>query len=643
MQASWAWLTPDPGTVVIFTGIALLIVFAIWSGIRLRGGVRRVSRSLDEARRELEQTGGRLALPDLFETLDERLSSLKVVGQAWQSFSATLLLPLLPGQPIRQTIRIEKFFNQALLRRSGIDPRLHGAMPNLLVGGGLFFTFIGLILALHAASGSVVSNNIEESRNALHGLLNAASLKFASSLFGLGLSIAYLIFYKRCLRQLDDSTERFCEVVAARIPPVSPHLLAQESNDLLNQQLAAQQQLVTDLAVRLGERLDESFNRRLAEQMEPLRAAIERMAEGMGRMNQDALHDMVARFSQVLQDTAGEQLSGLAATLGGMCAGLDRLTEGFGEIQSTLRSAGQAAATDIAGAMESAAHEMKAASEASRLVMLAAADGMGAGIGAAIAQVSDVISELQARLSAGSEAAAERLREGADATMRAVGEAASGLGAGAEEAVARIRDGAAETARALEEAGRSLTAEANHAAQSFSATIRNAASGFGEQIEALRRGFSELPARMEDIVAALRAQGEAASAATSRLGPAAEALQSAAAQASAATTALHEVGDRFAALDATLSGTAEAQAAAGHRSAELAIAMIEASRRFEGLDRQLGAVLRELEAGLETMQEKIVSFVGEVDLSTERAVRSLAAQVEELRETLELWPQRQEA
>jgi hypothetical protein len=79
-----------------------------------------------------------------------------------------------------------------LLRSLDVDLRYHAALPNLLVGAGLLFTFLGLAAALSIAGG-VVSGTSNERNEALRMLLEAASFKFLTSLTGLALSLAYAL------------------------------------------------------------------------------------------------------------------------------------------------------------------------------------------------------------------------------------------------------------------------------------------------------------------------------------------------------------------------------------------------------------------------------------------------------------------
>jgi chromosome segregation ATPase len=557
--------------------------------------------SIQRAKALVESKGDRRALPETFETLDDEICALPIVGGPWRRFSATLLLPNQPSRPIHQTVMAERFFNGSLLEQTGLNARLQLAMPNILVGGGLLLTFFGLIMALDAAAASVGAADIATSRAGLHALLQAAGFKFRSSLAGLGFSIVYLILYKQRIHKLEKAIRSFCDALAERMPMVSPHFLAQESNKLLDQQLSAQQQLVNDLVTGLGDRLDGSFNARLAEQMEPLRAAIDKMAASMSTMNQDALKDMIGSFGQVLRDTAGSQLSQLAGTLTAVSERLEGFSSGFAEVQAELKAAGQNAASELSASMAEAARQMLAASEASRAAVSEGTNGMGAKLGEALSMMTNSLEQLHDRLTASGDSAASRMQAGAE-----------------------------ETSRIMTAAGIEMQAKARIAAEEFSSRIAMAAAGFGQQIEPLKAILGELPGKLQLATNALAEQTSAADAAASRLQPVSAMLERAGSHVADATALLPALTAELLRLEQALQTTTAAQSNAYTGVSDLAKSLDDALGRFQGLDRELGAVFSELETGLLKIQEQVVHFAQEVDNSTARAVGSLQGAIENL-------------
>src|SRR5207248_11189913 len=120
---------------------------------------------------------------------------LRPLARLWSADRETLILPADHSpRPIRTTLRPDVLFDLGLLRMVGLRPRYHAAMPGMLVGAGLLFTFLGLAIALLAAGDVVAGADQVQRQLGLHQLLNAASFKFYTSLAGLALSIAYTLF-----------------------------------------------------------------------------------------------------------------------------------------------------------------------------------------------------------------------------------------------------------------------------------------------------------------------------------------------------------------------------------------------------------------------------------------------------------------
>ena len=96
-----------------------------------------------------------------FEAISSDLLQLPYVGPRWRQYRETLVIPVVPGRPIRATAHAEQWFDLSLCADAGLDQRYHAALPNLLVGAGLLFTFFGLTVALSMAS-EIVAEGISQ-------------------------------------------------------------------------------------------------------------------------------------------------------------------------------------------------------------------------------------------------------------------------------------------------------------------------------------------------------------------------------------------------------------------------------------------------------------------------------------------------
>jgi hypothetical protein len=222
------------GPWAILAVIVLLAGWATASGYRLLMRTDKLMAELKRATGLIERTSGARGFADRFDAVAPDLADNTVLGSRWQAWQPTLLRQ--PDGLIRATERSEDWFDLGLLRAPsvGLDPRYHAALPGLLVGAGLLFTFFGLAIALHSASGIVAADVTQAQRNAaLHELLSAASFKFWTSVAGLLLSILYALFRKARLHKVETALETFRAALDARAPLVTAVQLQAETNALL--------------------------------------------------------------------------------------------------------------------------------------------------------------------------------------------------------------------------------------------------------------------------------------------------------------------------------------------------------------------------------------------------------------------------
>jgi hypothetical protein len=330
---------------------ATFLAWTIRIGRPVNAAVDQLSLGLAALRRELEQVGTPVEAAARYEAMHDNLSRHPLLGEVWVALDSTLAKPKQPGRPLRQTVEARHFFNHELLRKQGADMRAAQAHANMLVGFGLFLTFIGLVLALKAAGASLSADEAAQMRAGLQRLLAAVATKFWFSVIGLLLSLLFAMWLRRQLKRVDRELDRLVHALTIRFPPLAPQDVAMEGNDLLNQLLGAQQTFITDLA----KSIDQSLGRRLAEQIDPLRAAIEKLSSSMVKMNQEALDQMLRRFLERLEGAAGTQLQELTKGLMLVSVELKEVIESFKRLKPEIEKTGESVGKAIQGVVSGAA------------------------------------------------------------------------------------------------------------------------------------------------------------------------------------------------------------------------------------------------------------------------------------------------
>jgi hypothetical protein len=533
----------------IFVVVGLLVVWAGWSAARLHGRTDSLVSTLSTACAIVEKPE---FLPNLGAAA-EQLAALSFLAGRWSAYYDTLIVfaDKTTSGPVRSTMRPDHIFDLGLLRAVGLKPRYHAAMPGMLVGTGLLFTFLGLAVALSAAGGVVAGGDPVQSRQGLQALLDAASFKFITSLAGLLLSIAYTGFRNHRIRLVEHALDNFTAALDRQMPPATPAFLQHEANEALRAQSTTLKTFSTDLAVSLGAKLDSAFDRRLDEHIGPWSEAMQTLAERMSTQNQDAMQQMLKTFIDRLSGGTRDHLAGVTEKLAALGTLLEELQNGLGQASARMAQSAEAMAAGMGEGAEAALTRitvrMGGLMETLRNVTTQTREA-----GAAAAQ------SLAARIegaAAGFEAAASRMTEtfaqGATITSEA-------LARGAGEAAEELAAAASGIRKMLESAGQALAHQAT--------ALAGTAEAVAGRIDELDRVTQESAAPFAAGAADLRRTAETAQAATASLRVVATSL-------GAAGEHIGGAAQRFEA----------AQAGAARVSQEIAAA----AQRFEGVDHSL--------------------------------------------------------
>ena len=616
--------------VTIWTVVTGLILWAFGSACSASRAVNRLTKSLKRAQERINQTSDALRFADAFEAISSDLLQVPFIGQRWREFRETLVVPTASGRPIRATVRPDQWFDLSLFADAGLDQRYHAALPNLLVGAGLLFTFLGLAVALSMASGIAADGISQAARNlALQGLLNAASFKFTTSIAGLGLSIAYTMFWRRfCLRRTDRALSEFLADLECRLPLLTPTAAQEETNGLAQRQLTQLETFNNELAVSIGSAIDGALDQRLGDHIGPLTKAMEQLAAGMATQNQDAMGHMLDAFLQKLQGGAGdkmqdvaERLASLGDSLQGLRTGLQetatrmadsaelmarrmgegaeealsRITNQMGGLLDTLRqvaeqtrTAGADAGRDMASRIELAANGFEAAAKNIAETLAQATQDLQR-------RMTDEAATGSARLSSQFERMIEELRQLSEASRRTGDQAFSVLAERIGAAAAGFEASAGRVADALAQSATSTGATFGRGAEDAVQRIASATEGMRSELQAMLAEFRTTLGGAGDV---LRQGGtDGAAAFTNSLGGAGQDLaQSVAAAASvmreagdAASAALRQGGEGAGArLDQAAGDVGSRAAALAREITTLAAAAAELPARINELQRVVG-------------------------------------------------------
>ncbi|TWB51414.1 hypothetical protein FBZ92_1207 [Nitrospirillum viridazoti] len=164
---------------------------------------------------------------------DRRVGSMKRLMESspllmdeWRMFESTLLDA---GQGTQRraysTIRPQEYFSMEAMESRGLDFRFYVALPNYFVGVGLMFTFLGLVAGLYFASKGLQMGDLAQARQALGQLLAASTMKFVSSVVGIGASLVTSMVVRHWQRKVQAALDDLCRAIELCFPLISAHRL----------------------------------------------------------------------------------------------------------------------------------------------------------------------------------------------------------------------------------------------------------------------------------------------------------------------------------------------------------------------------------------------------------------------------------
>jgi ABC-type transporter Mla subunit MlaD len=414
---------------------------------------------------------------------------------------------------IQNTSRPQDWFDTEGL---GMHMPVFLSLSNIFVGVGLLLTFIGLIAALDAAVVSLQSNEIEQG---LKDLLQAASTKFWASAAALGVSIILRVTTRIAGSIVDEAVGRLSSSLEDKVQFVTAEQLQTKQIELLEEQNKQLQTFNTDLAMKLGERIETAVGK----VMTPVAEGLEKMSSSLGQTNIEAMREISATVVNQVQGAAGDTLAKLADRLDGLDQTLSafsstlststhqfegdinetlgRLNEGVGELHASLSKSTQETNESMLATLGTVLSNVRDASKEAEKSVTEQITNAGS---EASGQISDVISNIGGDLSTSfngliavvnnlsarireTHSEAGRLTSAIGETTDRLGQAATSVGG----SVSSLADGAA----SIQSAITPLTS----AAESIQSAVSAVEGSFGESIDQIQESLSVLSSNFEQL------------------------------------------------------------------------------------------------------------------------------------------------
>lgn len=150
------------------------------------------------------------------EELEEKHPNSHVMS-VWREFEESLVIR---DDHIENTLDADHFFNENSLCPSVFTRDLFKGIPNILVGLGVVFTFVGLVIGLFNLD--IGSDNIEALKEGIGSIVNGAKISFISSIFGILLSIGFSYKHLHFKTALREKIQKLQNAIDFKYPRTNP-------------------------------------------------------------------------------------------------------------------------------------------------------------------------------------------------------------------------------------------------------------------------------------------------------------------------------------------------------------------------------------------------------------------------------------
>lgn len=389
MNAFISFLTGSPEVSVFAFLILLSAAWAFWFWFKpavrdVTAGVHRINAAL------LQEP---IAWQEVVERVRSILKAHPNLASSWMETEERVITVSIGAESKKVMFGSPKdLWNSSALLSRRFNLGLAEAVPNILVGVGLFFTFVFLSWALVDTTAALTQtgSSAKETERAISELLKVAGGKFLTSLAGLLASIVWTYKSKRALNDLHTACETLLDSLGKVVPGHGAEVLLRQQVELASDNLALSEELLTeareqtgtfkrfetDLAVTLAGAITKSFSPQMEAMTAKLVAAIDGLSEKLGTMNQEALQKMLQDFAAMLKQATDSEMAQLRQTLAELASKLEgagvKLGEGAGEAADSLSQAGAelvARVHEISENLAKSATNMETAADSVKLAM----------------------------------------------------------------------------------------------------------------------------------------------------------------------------------------------------------------------------------------------------------------------------------
>ena len=440
----------------------------------------------------------------------------------WQEFDESLIKSINPltGQvEIRNSIDAEYFFNKHTLL-THLGTKYFASIPSIILGIGLIGTFVGLFYGL-------VQLNMDDAdtlKESMRTLIHAAGVKFASSIWGLSLSLLFTLFEKRAESKLEQKIEKiqwlvntaFTRKTAEQSLAVMEDESKKQTAQLNSLSISLTQDSVDKLSDALGQKIKETLEESIGKPIQALTTnmggspentlyqRLDALAGGMGDGFSDVMKGLLKEMVDEIRGVAGADAQQLQDTLQGLATTLAGLQTSLTQSANQAQQATEGTLSALNTALESINQTMGTQTEA-----LDASMGKLLGI---IDVQSTATQNSTAQIGAGAVQASTQISSAVEAALTEIHGAFAGIQSSIEQSknhlapvpeyLKQFADGTQnlrESAHGASEASNVLGGSVKQLS-GFESAMQTAMAGFSTALTEQQNELHSVTAQLSDVV-----------------------------------------------------------------------------------------------------------------------------------------------
>jgi uncharacterized protein YukE len=286
------------------------------------------------------------------ESLREGFERHHSLAPAWSSFKSHLIYRR--NDDGEDEVWIDPEAKAAFSDENTLDVAMnrayYSAVPGIVTGVGLLFTFAAILVALL----DVHLNRSSQQVEGLDQLIKGLSGKFLSSIAALGCATAYLFVEKHTFHKLELAKHRLARRIEDVFPLLTPSWILTELAHNMSEQSAQLKLFNADLSTKFKQSFSESVGPTLdrmvsaieelnnhiraseAQKQESITGSLEQLSQKLGASIAGTLDQVSRRFTEAISGSAREEFSEVISSLGSTATLLEKMNAQFAGTQRAM-------------------------------------------------------------------------------------------------------------------------------------------------------------------------------------------------------------------------------------------------------------------------------------------------------------------